>query len=78
VGGLPGEIFVELGLALRRASPFRHTVAVSLANGSLGYFPDRPAWDHGHYEVITARCGRGSGERLVEAALRLLDEVKGK
>ena len=76
--GLPGEIFVELGLALRRASPFRHTVAVSLANGSLGYFPDRPAWDHGHYEVITARCGRGSGERLVEAALRLLDEVKGK
>jgi len=74
--GLPGEIFVELGLAIQRASPFRHTVVVSLANGSLGYFPDRKAWKEGNYEVVTARCAESSGERLVEAALRLLEEVK--
>ncbi len=73
---LPGEVFVELGLDLRRASPFRHTIAVTLANQSLGYFPDRAAWDHGHYEVVTARCGRGSGEALVAAALELLEELR--
>jgi hypothetical protein len=74
--GLPGEIFVELGLEIQRASPFRHTVVVSLANGSLGYFPDRKAWQEGNYEVVTARCAESSGERMVEAALRLLEELK--
>ncbi len=73
---LPGEVFVELGLDLRRASPFRHTIAVALANQSLGYFPHLAAWPQGHYEVVTARCGRGSGEALVEAALELLKELK--
>lgn len=74
--GLPGEIFVELGLDIQRASPFPHTVVVSLSNGSLGYFPNRKAWKEGNYEVVTARCAESSGERLVEAALRLLEEVK--
>lgn len=74
--GLPGEIFVELGLEIKRASPFRHTVVVSLANGSLGYFPDRKGWKEGNYEAVTARCAESGGERLVEAALRLLQEVK--
>jgi hypothetical protein len=74
--GLPGEIFVELGLDIQRASPFRHTVVVSLANGSLGYFPNRKAWPEGNYEVVTARCAESSGERMVEAALRLLEELK--
>jgi hypothetical protein len=74
--GLPGEIFVELGLDIQKASPFRHTVVVSLANGSLGYFPNRKAWGEGNYEVVTARCAESSGERLAEAALRLLRELK--
>ena len=33
---LPGEIFVELGLALKKASPFKHTLFAKLANGSIG------------------------------------------
>lgn len=74
--GLPGEIFVELGLDIQRASPFRHTVVVSLANGSLGYFPNRKAWKEGNYEVVTARCAESSGEALVKAALDLLQELQ--
>ncbi len=70
--GLPGEIFTELGMAIKQASPFRLTVVVSLANGSLGYVPDRKAFAEGAYEVVSARCAPGSGERLVEAATRQL------
>ena len=33
---LPGEIFVELGLAIKAASPFKHTFIAELANGSIG------------------------------------------
>ncbi len=69
---LPGEIFVELGLAIKQASPFKYTAVVELANGSIGYVPTRQAWTQGNYEVVSARCGAGSGELLVEAASRLL------
>ena len=73
---LPGEIFVELGLAIKSASPFRHTHIVELANGAIGYIPNRSAYAEGNYEVVSARCAEGSGERLVETAVRLLRELK--
>ncbi len=72
---LPGEIFVELGLEIKQDSPFRHTVIAELANGAIGYIPSRRAYAQGNYEVVSARCAEGSGERLVDAAGRLLDEL---
>lgn len=72
---LPGEIFVELGLDLKKRSPFKHTMIAELANGSIGYIPDSRAYPQGNYEVVSARCAQGSGELLVEAALKLLQEI---
>jgi hypothetical protein len=72
---LPGEIFVELGLAIKKHSPFRRTMIAELANGSLGYIPDRRSYAEGNYEPESARCAAGSGEMLVKAALELLAEV---
>ena len=72
---LPGEIFVELGLALKQDSPFPHTIVAELANGSIGYIPARRAFAQGNYEVVSSRCGEGSGEMLVATAVRLLKEL---
>jgi neutral ceramidase len=72
---LPGEIFVELGLAIKNGSPFKHTIIAELANGSIGYVPSRRAYPQGNYEVVSARCAAGSGELLVDAALRLLKDL---
>lgn len=72
---LPGEIFVELGLALKARSPFRQTMIAELANGSVGYIPDRRSYAEGNYEPVSARCAAGSGEQLVAAALELLREL---
>jgi hypothetical protein len=69
---LPGEIFVELGLAIKKDSSYAHTLIAELANGSIGYIPNKAAYPQGNYEVVSARCAEGSGELLVEAALRLL------
>jgi hypothetical protein len=69
---LPGEMFVELGLAIKQASPFRHTFIAELANGAIGYIPNRPAYLEGNYEPVSARCAAGSGELLVESAVRQL------
>ncbi len=73
---LPGEIFVELGLSIKAASPFKQTHIAELANGAIGYIPNRSAYSEGNYEVVSARCAAGSGERLVQTAIRLLEELK--
>src|SRR5262249_57285253 len=51
---LPGEIFVELGMAVKKASPFPYTVIAELANGSIGYIPGQTAHPQGNH-------GAGSG-----------------
>jgi neutral ceramidase len=73
---LPGEIFVELGLAIKQRSPFPHIFLVELANESIGYIPDRRSYAEGNYEPESARCAAGSGEMLVEAAIQLLADLR--
>jgi len=72
---LPGEIFTELGLAIKRSSPFRNTVIVELANDSIGYVPTKAAFKEGSYEIINSRVQPGGGELLVKTALGLLREL---
>jgi hypothetical protein len=74
--GLPGEMFVELGLNLKNESPFRYTMVHSLTNGAIGYVPNLRGYE-GAREDLSSRCAPGDGERLVEAATRLLVVAKG-
>jgi hypothetical protein len=75
---LPGEVFVELGLAIKKASPFKYTMIVELANGSIGYIPNKAAYAEGNYEVVSARCAEGAGELMVATAIDLLNEQASK
>lgn len=75
---LPGEIFVELGLALKAASPFPQTIVAELAHDMIDYIPNRKAYAEGAYEVVNSRCQPGAGEMLVDAATRLLIESYAK
>jgi hypothetical protein len=74
--GLPGEIFVELGLDIKKRSPFKHTILVELSNGSIGYVPTKRGFAEGNYEPVSARCAPGSGEMIADAAVKLLNELK--
>jgi len=74
---LPGEIFVEIGLAIKEASPYAVTIVSELTNGSIGYVPDYKAYDQGNYEPISARCAAGSGELLVATSLEMLRDLQG-
>lgn len=76
VVSMPGEMFVELGLELKKKSPFAQTIIAELANGSIGYIPTRRAYPQGNYEVVSARAEEGTGEKLVEVGLKLLGELK--
>jgi hypothetical protein len=73
---LPGEVFVELGLAIKQGSPFRTTLVIELSNCvETIYIPNRGAYAGGSYEVTNSTTQPGSGEMLVEAALDLLREA---
>jgi neutral ceramidase len=72
---LPGEVFVELGLAIKDASPFEQTFVIELANDSPAYVPTKRAFEQGGYEANNSLYAPGGGERLVETALALLNEL---
>ncbi len=73
---LPGEVFVELGMAIKQASPFRTTLVIELSNHVESiYIPHRAAYAGGSYEVTNSAVEPGSGEMLVEAAIGLLREA---
>ena len=77
VVGLPGEVFCEFGLQLKRRSPAAHTLVVELANDAIGYLPTREAFAQGGYEVTAGSTlyAPGAGEQLTDAAAALLQQL---
>ena len=73
---LPSEVFVELGLSLKKASPFPNTLVSELANDLCYYVPGRKSFIEGGYEVVNSWLAPGGGELLIDAALELLKELK--
>jgi hypothetical protein len=70
---LPGEVFVDLGLAIKRGSPFRNTMVIELSNCvETFYVPTRAAFAGGGYETTNSTVEHGAGELLVEESLRML------
>ena len=74
--GVPGELFAELGIALKANPYFRHTFVLGYCNDLVGYIPTREAYEVGGYEVESSRVAQGSGELLVHLALARLAELR--
>ena len=75
---LPGELFAELGLAIKQRSPFATTLVVELSNDYPGYIPTKRAFAEGGYEPTNSKIEPGGGEMLVDAAVELLDGLKAR
>ena len=75
--GLPGEVFCELGMEIKKLSPAKHTIVIELANDGIGYLPTREAFDQGGYEPTTGSTNyeQGAGEALVASALTQLNKL---
>jgi hypothetical protein len=73
---VPGELFCEIGMRIKAASPFPHTLIAGYANGSVGYLPTAEAYPEGGYEVTHAcRVDPEAGQMIEAAAGRLLGEL---
>ncbi len=74
--GLPGEILVEVGLAIKEKAGLNKLFIVTLANDVVGYVSPRQAYKEGGYEPASATyLAEGAGEILIEQALSLLEET---
>src|SRR5271163_515479 len=76
VVGIPGELFVELGLVLKANPDFARTFVAGYCNDLIGYIPTRAAYAEGGYEVDTARIAVSSGETIVDTALTALAAMR--
>lgn len=72
---LPGELFVELGMAIKEQSPYRNTLIIELANSRAAYIPTLNAYKEGDYEGVNNYLLPGSGEKIVEEVVKILNEI---
>ena len=56
VCGIPFEAFCEIGLDLKKRSPFPRTMVIGLANGRHGYLPTPEQHKLGGYETWIGTC----------------------
>jgi len=70
--GVPGEVFVELGLEIKHHSPAAHTLVLELANDAIGYLPTAKAFTEGGYEVSSSLYAPDAGDILVEKTLKTI------
>jgi neutral ceramidase len=71
---IPGEVFVEIGLTLKRQSPYM-TFVFGIANGYIGYVPTREAYAAGGYEVVSSKCQPEAADILIEKVANLTDQL---
>jgi hypothetical protein len=69
---------VEIGLEIKKKSPFKHTFLIELANGGYGYLPPPNQHKLGGYETWpgTSRFQPQSSEILIKHLLEMLQELK--
>ncbi len=79
---IPGELFSRFGRQIAEDDSFPQTFPITLANGCVGYLPDRPAYGREGYEAV--HCPRylglqafapDVGERVAQAARTLLAQL---
>lgn len=75
----PDELFCEIGMSIKKQSPFKHTMVVEQTNGAHGYVPTAKAFEGGSYETwygehsyLTTRAG----EIIEKESLDILNRLK--
>ena len=71
----PGEMFVEIGLAIKKLSPFRHTYIIGYANGYQGYLLTKKAFSEGGYEAVVTNFAPESAEIIEKESVELLQSL---
>lgn len=72
-----GELFNEIGVAVKKASPFKVTMFCGYGNHvGGGYMPVESEYARGSYEVDSTPYGPGAAEKVIEESIALLKSIR--
>ncbi len=71
----PGEPFVEIGLGVKRGSPFAHTLFSGYSNEGGSYIPMAHAYPVGGYEVDITPFTPDAAQVVIDESLALLRQL---
>lgn len=82
--GIGGELFVELGFAIKENAESEYVIISCYTNDNIGYIPSPQAYQHGGYEVNEsyilynnpARLDQTAGVKVVESAISLVQKSR--
>ena len=79
LAGIPGEVFVDVGLGIKKGSSYKNTFVAGYTNGDIGYMPTKKAFQEGGYETHYAYMLYGIypvdqdvAEKMINSALKLI------
>ena len=75
ITGVSGEVLTNIGLRLKKESPFTRTIMVTHCNGSSGYLPDDAAYEQVSYEITTTRVKPRCAENAIIAGFLQMMET---
>ena len=73
--GFNVEMLTEIGMEIKKGSPFKHTFIITHCNGASGYLAPAELYKEGGYEVTSSRFEIGSSDMVVKKSLRMLYDL---
>jgi hypothetical protein len=70
--GIGCEVLVEIGRAIKDASPYRHTFVITHCNGAASYLVPEHLYLEGGYEVRSSPFAPHAADLVVKEAVRML------
>jgi hypothetical protein len=74
--GFNVEMLTEIGMAIKAASPFKHTFIITHCNGASGYLAPAKLYKEGGYEIRSTHFEIGSADKVVRETLGMLYKLK--
>jgi len=71
----PCEVFSEIGLKVKEASPYEKTFVIGLASGHGGYMPTADEYLEGGYAAVMTRWDPKCEQVLINSSLELIGQV---
>ena len=73
--GFGCEMCTEIGMAIKAASPFKHTFVITHCNGAAGYLPTKDMYKEGGYEVRTSPFAPQAADMVIKQSLKMLYQL---
>lgn len=73
--GISGEVMTEIGMQIKKCSPYQGTFVITHCNGTSGYICTDKAYKEGGYEIQTTRFWPGVEKEVTENVAEMIHSL---